>query len=117
MTKKKTKRQVPITILLVVVAVVALASFSIGQFTAPRQYFTQSVTTLSSWTTKLFYPMGSYTSVATETWGRVCGNSPWNMTNITAQCNNEPIPEFSGIATLAFAGIAASLYVLRRRRR
>ncbi|MGA2971888.1 MAG: hypothetical protein ABSE39_04590 [Candidatus Bathyarchaeia archaeon] len=115
--KKKTKRQVPISAVLVVVAVVALVSFSVGQVTTPVQYFTQSVTTFSEWTTKQFYPMGGYTSVATETWGRVCGNSPWNMTNITAQCNNEPIPEFSGIAIVAFAVLAACLYLLRRRRR
>lgn len=117
-TKKKAKR-VPISLLLVIVAVVALGSLSVGFLATPAQtvYFTQSLTTLSMWTTTQIHPMGNYTSTATETWGRVCGNSPWNMTVLTAQCSDTPVPEFSGFATVAFSALVASPYLLRRRRR
>jgi hypothetical protein len=118
MKTKKKARQVPISLLLVIVAVVALGSLSVGFLARPAQtvYFTQSLTTLSMWTTTQIYPMGNYTSTATETWGRVCGNSPWNMTVLTAQCSDMPVPEFNAIGIVAFSALAASLYFLRRRR-
>ncbi len=37
--------------------------------------------------------------------------------NLYLQQNNIPVPEFSGIAIVAFSALAASLYLLRRRRR
>jgi len=37
--------------------------------------------------------------------------------NLYLEQNNIPVPEFSGIAVVAFSALAASLYLLRRRRR
>jgi hypothetical protein len=37
--------------------------------------------------------------------------------NIYLEQSNIPVPEFSGIAIVAFSALAASLYLLRRRRR
>jgi hypothetical protein len=42
---------------------------------------------------------------------------PGTGTNIGLPPSNIPIPEFSGIAIVAFSALAASLYLLRRKRR
>jgi len=44
------------------------------------------------------------------------GGSPGTGNNIGLPPSNIPIPEFSGIAIVAFSALAASLYLLRRRR-
>jgi hypothetical protein len=41
---------------------------------------------------------------------------PGSGNNIGLPPSNIPIPEFSGIAIVAFSALAASLYLLRRRR-
>jgi len=47
----------------------------------------------------------------------VTGGESSTATNMYLQQSNIPVPEFSGIAVIAFAALAASLYVLQRRRR
>jgi hypothetical protein len=37
--------------------------------------------------------------------------------NVYMQQNNVPVPEFSGVAVVAFSALAASVYLLRRRRK
>jgi hypothetical protein len=44
------------------------------------------------------------------------GGTPGSGNNIGLPPSNIPIPEFSGIAIVAFSSLAASLYQLRRRR-
>jgi ribose/xylose/arabinose/galactoside ABC-type transport system permease subunit len=116
MTKKKSKRkpkprQVPVSVVLLLVVVASVGSLTVGLLSHPVQttYFTQTLTTLSTWT-----ETGAET---TQLWGRVCGNTPWNMTVLTAACQNEPVPEFPVAPLVAFAVLAASLILLRRRRR
>jgi hypothetical protein len=76
------KRNLALMMLVATIGLVSVAFTKLSQ----TVYFTQSVTTLSTWMVT-----GALT---TETWGRVCGNTPWNMTVITAACQNEPVPEF-----------------------
>jgi hypothetical protein len=112
--KKKTKkRNIPFSMLLLIVCVTALGSASVGFLAKPAQtvYFTQSLTTLSTWTFTW--------AEGTATYMRLCGNTPWNMTVITAHCEDEPVPvpEFSGISLVVLAALFASVALLRRRRR
>ena len=44
-------------------------------------------------------------------------STPGSGNNVGLPQTNIPVPEFSGIAVVAFSALAASLYLLRRRRR
>jgi hypothetical protein len=93
---------------MIIVATIGLVSVA---FTKLQQtsYFTQTVTTLSTWMVT-----GAST---TEVWGRVCGNTPWNMTVVTAACQNEPVPEFpSALAAIVLLPLLLVTALLRRKR-
>jgi hypothetical protein len=45
------------------------------------------------------------------------GGTPGSGNNIQLPPTNIPVPEFSGLAVVAFSALAASLYLLRRKRR
>jgi len=47
----------------------------------------------------------------------VTGGESSTATNVYLQQSNIPVPEFSGIAVVVFSALAASLYLLQRRRR
>jgi hypothetical protein len=47
----------------------------------------------------------------------VTGGESSTAANVYMQQSNIPVPEFSGIAVVAFSALAASVYLLRRRRR
>src|SRR5208337_5689262 len=47
----------------------------------------------------------------------VTGGEASTAANVYMQQSNIPVPEFSGIAVVAFSALAASVYLLRRRRR
>jgi hypothetical protein len=56
-------------------------------------------------------PMGSIAVTAGQ------GGTPGSGNNIQLPPTNIPVPEFSGLAVVAFSALAASLYLLRRKRR
>jgi len=56
-------------------------------------------------------PMGSISVTSGQT------STPGAGVNVGLPPTNIPVPEFSGIAIVAFSALAASLYLLRRRRR
>jgi hypothetical protein len=56
-------------------------------------------------------PMGSIAVTAGQ------GGNPGSGNNIGLPPTNIPVPEFSGLAVVAFSALAASLYLLRRKRR
>jgi len=47
----------------------------------------------------------------------VTGGEVGTAANVYMQQSNIPVPEFSGIAVVAFSALAASLYLLRRRQK
>jgi hypothetical protein len=55
-------------------------------------------------------PMGTISVTSGQT------STPGTGNNVGLPQSNIPIPEFSGIAVVAFSALAASLYLLRRRR-
>jgi len=72
----------------------------------------------------MYLPGGSYSltiaspGIASQTLSvAVTGGESGTAGNVYMQQSNIPVPEFSGIAVIAFAALAASLYVLQRRRR
>jgi hypothetical protein len=56
-------------------------------------------------------PMASIAVTAGQT------GTPYSGNNIGLPPTNIPVPEFSGLAVVAFSALAASLYLLRRKRR
>jgi hypothetical protein len=72
----------------------------------------------------MYLPPGSYSltiaspGIASQTLSvAVTAGEVATAGNVYMQQSNIPVPEFSGIAVIAFAALAASLYVLQRRRR
>src|SRR5208282_969884 len=72
----------------------------------------------------MYLPGGSYSltiaspGIASQTLSvAVTGGESGTAGNVYMQQSNIPVPEFSGIAVIAFSALAASLYVLQRRRR
>jgi hypothetical protein len=72
----------------------------------------------------MYLPGGSYSltiaspGIASQTLSiAVTGGEVGTAGNVYMQQSNIPVPEFSGIAIIAFAALAASLYVQRRRRK
>ncbi len=73
---------------------------------------------------QMYLPSGTYSLTiaspghASQTLSvAVTGGESGTAGNVYMQQSNIPVPEFSGIAIIAFAALAASVYVLRRRRR
>jgi hypothetical protein len=55
---------------------------------------------------------------ASQTWSvSVSSGQTGTGKNVYLEQNNIPVPEFSGVAVVAFSALGASLYVLRCRRR
>ena len=72
----------------------------------------------------MYLPGGSYSltiaspGIASQTLSvAVTGGEVGTAGNVYLQQSNIPVPEFSGMAIIAFAALAASAYILRRRRR
>ncbi len=72
----------------------------------------------------MYLPGGSYSltiaspGIASQTLSvAVTGGEVGTAGNVYMQQSNIPVPEFTGLAVTAFAALAASLYVLQRRRR
>jgi hypothetical protein len=72
----------------------------------------------------MYLPGGSYSltiaspGIASQTMSiAVTGGEVGTANNVYMQQSNIPVPEFSNVAIIAFAALAASLYVLQRRRR
>jgi len=70
-----------------------------------------------------YLPPGTYKftisspGYASQTWSvSVSPGQTGTGQNVYLEQNNIPVPEFSGIAIVAFSALAASLYLLRRRR-
>jgi len=72
----------------------------------------------------MYLPGGSYSltiaspGIASQTLSvAVTGGEVGTAGNVYMQQSNIPVPEFSGLAVVAFTALAASLYILRRRRK
>jgi len=72
---------------------------------------------------QMYLPGGSYSltisspGIASQTLSiAVTGGEVGTAGNVYMQQSNIPVPEFSGIGIIAFAALAASVYLLRRRR-
>jgi hypothetical protein len=70
-----------------------------------------------------FLPTGSYSftlsqpGYAPQTWSvSVSPGQSGSGQNVYLEQSNIPVPEFSGVAVVAFSALAASLYLLKRRR-
>jgi len=73
---------------------------------------------------QMYLPGGSYSlaisspGIASQTLSvAVTGGEASTAGNVYMQQSNIPVPEFSGMAVVAFTALAASLFVLRRKRR
>ena len=73
---------------------------------------------------QMYLPEGTYSltisspGIASQTLSvAVTGGEVGTAANVYMQQSNIPVPEFSGIAVVAFSALAASLYILRRRRK
>jgi hypothetical protein len=71
-----------------------------------------------------YLPPGTYSfaisapGFATQSWSvAVTSGQTGSGQDVYLQQSNIPVPEFSGIAVVAFSALAASLYLLRRRRK
>ena len=80
--------QAAVIVLLIIAGVVAVATLqddANSEQTTTFSEYSQRLTTYTTWTIIDQY--------GTDTFGRVCGNAPWND-SISAHCGNVPIPEF-----------------------
>jgi len=71
-----------------------------------------------------FLPTGSYTfsiaqpGYAAQTWSvSISPGESGTGQNVYLEQSNIPVPEFSGVAVVAFSALAASVYLLKRRRK
>jgi hypothetical protein len=71
-----------------------------------------------------YLPTGQYKftisspGYASQTWSvSVSSGQTGNGQNVYLEQNNLPVPEFSTIAVAAFSALAASVYILKRKRK
>ncbi len=86
---------------------------------AAAQYFTESLTTVSTTTQTDTYTVDGIAASTAQTLVELCGNAPNDPTDLTAHCGIIPIPEFpAGLSvTLSVVGIIAVAGVRRHERR
>src|SRR5208283_3976335 len=86
--------------------------------TAPLNFYTYDGLYQMYLTPGTYQMTISSPGVASQTFSvAVTGGEASTAANVYMQQSNIPVPEFSGIAVVAFSALAASLYVLQQRRR